>query len=117
MNAPISIGEQYALAGAATAAAHAGASWQAAASEFARQFLREVAPFLRKPFQAFHIRQYAEGCGLSPAPDARAWGHIMRHLCKAKLIKSVGIGRSPDPVQHYGYVSEWELVQCSTARP
>lgn len=111
MKAPtMSPGESAGIAGAATAAAHAGDEWTAEAHALALVFLTEVAPMFPRAFQTCHVRAFAEARGLRPAPDARAWGHIARRLKREKRIVSVGVGRSPDPRQHFGFSTEWRAA-------
>jgi hypothetical protein len=108
----MNLGEELAIAGGATAAAHAdsqSAGWLARATGLAEQFVLEDTD---KPeqFQAMHIRAYAERHGLPSAPDARAWGHVMRRLKKKRVIEPVGTGKSSDPKQHNGFITEWRAA-------
>ena len=108
----MNLGEGLAISGGATAAAHAdsqSAGWLARATGLAEQFVLNDTD---KPehFQAIHIRAYAERLGLPSPPDARAWGHIMRRLKKKGVIASVGTGKSSDPKQHNGFITEWRAA-------
>lgn len=116
MRAPLQremkLGEELAIAGGATAAAHAdsqSAGWLARATGLAEQFVLEDADNTAT-FQAIQIRAYAEGHGLPSPPDARAWGHIMRRLKKKGVIESVGTAKSADPKQHNGFITEWRAA-------
>lgn len=102
----MSPGEALAVHGAATAAEHAGEDWISSALRHAREFLALVGETGGR-FQATNIRAFAEMMGLPPAPDSRAWGHIMRHLKRDGLIVAAGVGRSHDPRQHNGFTTEW----------
>ena len=107
----MNLGDTLAVAGSATAAAHAesqSAGWLARATGLAEQFLLQIAG--QRAFQAAQMRVYAEQHGLPPPPDARAWGHIMRRLKKRGLIVSVGTGKSSDPKQHSGFITEWQAA-------
>ncbi len=115
MRAPIqremNLGEVLSKNGAAIAAAQAdsqSAGWLARAMGLAEQFLLEQTD--RLTFQAIDIRAFAEQQGLPSAPDARAWGHIMRRLKKRGLIVCVGTGKSSDPKQHSGFITEWQAA-------
>ncbi len=115
MRAPIqremNLGDALSKNGAAMAAAHAdrqSAGWLARATGLAEQFLLEQTD--RLTFQAIDIRAFAEQQGLPSAPDARAWGHIMRRLKTRGLIVCVGTGKSSDPKQHSGFITEWQAA-------
>lgn len=110
MTTPKTLGEQLAIAGAATAAAHAGDDWVSSAIAHYKAFLSSPTARILGRFQTAHVRIYAEENGLPPPPDARAWGAIARSLKSAGLIRSVGVGRSIAPRQHYGLCTEWEAV-------
>lgn len=107
----MNLGEELAEAGAATAAAHANsksAGWLARATGLAEQFV--IAHVDVPSFQATDIRAFAEEHGLPAPPDARAWGHVMRRLKKERVIESVGTGKSADPKQHNGFITEWKAA-------
>jgi hypothetical protein len=107
----MNLGEELAIAGGATAAAHAdsqSAGWLARATGLAEQFVINHVDL--PSFQAIELRSYAEAQGLTPPPDARAWGHVMRRLKKNGVIESVGTGKSSDPKQHNGFITEWRAA-------
>lgn len=107
----MNLGEELAKAGAATAAAHAesqSAGWLARATGLAEQFVINHVDL--PSFQAIELRAYAEANGLPSPPDARAWGHVMRRLKKNGVIESVGTGKSSDPKQHNGFITEWKAA-------
>jgi hypothetical protein len=115
MRAPLQremyLGEELAIAGGATAAAHAdsqSAGWLARATGLAEQFVINHVDL--PSFQAIELRSYAEAQGLTSPPDARAWGHVMRRLKKNGVIESVGTGKSSDPKQHNGFITEWRAA-------
>jgi len=98
------------IAGAATAAAHAGEVWSDEAHTLAVEFLHTPEAHAFGRFQGCHVRAFAESRGLHPAPDPRAWGHVIRRLKKENRIVGVGVGRSPDPRQHHSYATEWRAA-------
>ena len=107
----MNLGEELAIAGGATAAAHAdnqSAGWLARATGLAEQFVINHVDL--PSFQAIELRSYAEAQGLTSPPDARAWGHVMRRLKKNGVIESVGTGKSSDPKQHNGFITEWRAA-------
>ena len=107
----MNLGEELAIAGGATAAAHAdsqSAGWLARATGLAEQFVINHVDL--PSFQAIELRSYAEAQGLTSPPDARAWGHVMRRLKKNGVIESVGTGKSSDPNQHNGFITEWRAA-------
>jgi hypothetical protein len=107
----MNLGEELAIASGATAAAHAdsqSAGWLARATGLAEQFVINHVDL--PSFQAIELRSYAEAQGLTSPPDARAWGHVMRRLKKNGVIESVGTGKSSDPKQHNGFITEWRAV-------
>ena len=115
MRAPLqremNLGEELAIAGGATAAAHAdsqSAGWLARATGLAEQFVINHVDL--PSFQAIELRSYAEAQGLTSPPDARAWGHVMQRLKKNGVIESVGTGKSSDPKQHNGFITEWRAA-------
>ncbi len=107
----MNLGEELAIAGGATAAAHAdsqSAGWLARATGLAEQFVINHVDL--PSFQAIELRSYAEAQGLTSPPDARAWGHVMRRLKKNGVIESVGTGKSSGPKQHNGFITEWRAA-------
>ena len=107
----MNLGEELAIAGGATAAAHAdsqSAGWLARATGLAEQFVINHVDL--PSFQAIELRSYAEAQGLTSPPDARAWGHVMRRLKKNGVIESIGTGKSSDPKQHNGFITEWRAA-------
>ena len=52
-------------------------------------FLRYAAA-TREPFMTEQVRWYAEGLGLEPPPDKRAWGAIAVKAKKAGYVRSIG---------------------------
>jgi hypothetical protein len=108
------IGEAFAVSGMTEAADHADAAspaWSDNAVLLGRVYADRIkADNPTITFQGAHVRQFAESRGLPPPPDARAWGGIIRKLRQAGVIKSVGIGKSPDPRQHAGFVTEWQAA-------
>jgi hypothetical protein len=107
----MNLGEELAIAGGATAAAHAdsqSAGWLARATGLAEQFVINHVDL--PSFQAIELRSYAEAQGLTSPPDARARGHVMRRLKKNGVIESVGTGKSSDPKQHNGFITEWRAA-------
>ena len=107
----MNLGEELAIAGGATAAAHAdsqSAGWLARATGLAEQFVINHVDL--PSFQAIELRFYAEAQGLTSPPDARAWGHVMRRLKKNGVIESIGTGKSSDPKQHNGFITEWRAA-------
>lgn len=77
--------------GIRAAAQHAGPEWHAKAVQWV--VLHAIACG-DKPFLAEDVRQEAERDGMAPAPDGRAWGHVMRAAAAAGYIKSCGFARA-----------------------
>ena len=102
------LGEAAAVAGAAAYADARFTAWAERATGLAEQFV--LGRTRDDRFQATEIRAFAESCGLPAPPDARAWGHIVRRLKKKGAIIEVGLGRSLDPKQHHGYITEWRAL-------
>lgn len=107
----MSEGQQLAIAGADTAAAHADrvhGPWSEKAWEFFMQFARE------HPGQTFmteDVRAHAEiRKAVPPPPDNRAWGSIAMRASKAKLIRRVDYAPNKSPSCHASPKSVWVWV-------
>lgn len=103
-NENVVLGEALAEAGADLAASNAGSEWQQQAAAAFKTFARRVG----RPFQTREARAYAEqGLGIAPPPEPRAWGAIARLASREGIVRPVGVGKSIDPRQHAGFVTQW----------
>jgi hypothetical protein len=59
-------------------------------SDKALNLFLEFANSTSDPFLVEQARAYAEDNGLTPPPDARAWGHIVRSARRSEKIVSCG---------------------------
>lgn len=71
---------------AVTHAEEVRAGWQDEALEYLRAFVRST----DGPFLLEEVRHWAEGCGLAPSPDARAWGGVIRAAQRERLVAATG---------------------------
>jgi hypothetical protein len=106
------LGQQLATIGADTAAEHAdlvtGGTW----SEKAWAALARFGQAKRgQPFMTEDVRADAElSWAVPPAPDARAWGAIVKRASKAGLIRHVAYAPNKSPNCHGSPKSVWVWV-------
>ena len=91
-------------AGIRSSAQHAGEDWQANAVQWV--YLHAVAcdP---EPFLAEDVRDVAERDGMAPAPDARAWGSVMRRAAALGHVEPCGFARARS--SHMSPKVQWRL--------
>lgn len=94
-------------AAAEVAADHADAvvhAWREAALSAANRFLASRAA----PFVTSELVEFAEGKGVPPPPDRRAWGAIVLALARAgAIVKTGAFVESPQASQHGTPVRQW----------
>lgn len=59
-------------------------------------------------FQVEQIRKAAEGI-IPNAPDARAWGAVVRRAASMELVEKVGIQSKASTICHRGFASLWQF--------
>ena len=64
-------------------------NWTSVGVQYVRAYARH-----HDLFMAEHVREFAEGQRFPKAPDARAWGKIMRQAARDKIIISHGFAPS-----------------------
>lgn len=105
-------GQQLAIFGAGTAAAHAdretGGTW----SDTAWQFLVDFGKGRKgQPFMTEDVRAHAELRKAVPIPpDNRAWGSIVMRASRARLIRRIGYAPMKDPKCHANPKAVWVWV-------
>lgn len=77
-------------------------SWQERAIEHVRAFALE-----QREFMCEEARRFAEGRGMSPPPDKRAWGAVMMKCAKLGIVEKIGLGYAKDPKVHMNPASVW----------
>jgi hypothetical protein len=60
-------------------------------------------------FQVEDIRKLAEEIGFPSAPDARAWGSVIRKAASLDLVEKVGIQSKASTICHRGFASLWQF--------
>lgn len=105
-------GQQLAIFGADTAAAHAdrvsGGTWSDKAWDYLVNFGRAQQG---KPFMAEDVRVHAEMRQAIPKPpDKRAWGSVVMRAAKARLIRRVAFAPNKSPTCHASPKSVWVWV-------
>jgi hypothetical protein len=63
-------------------------NWSLQAFQLVLEFVRKS----RHPFLTEEAREYAYLHGLTPAPDDRAWGHIIKSVERDGYIQHAGFG-------------------------
>jgi hypothetical protein len=107
-NNPEDLGRALAEDGAQRAADHAERvtpNWNERAYALALQYLEPGKEFLTE-----EARAYATNNGLPPAPDSRAWGHVIKRLSKDGRVVPCGTAQSRNASAHKGFVTLWRAV-------
>ena len=106
------LGQQLAIFGADTAAAHADRVTDGAWSDVAWRFLVSFGKGRNgQPFMAEDVRAHAELRKAVPLPpDSRAWGSIFMRASKAALIRRIGYAPMKDPKCHANPKAVWVWV-------
>lgn len=78
----------------------------------ARAYLM-VTKYIRRGglFMAEDVRAWAEGEGLPPPPDPRAWGAVIMRAAKEGLIKRIGYEPSRNRQAHLRPTAVWQVCQ------
>lgn len=62
----------------------------------------------KQPFMCEEVRDFAHiELGLPQPPSARAWGSVMKHAAKQKIIIRIGTGQVSNPKAHCANAGQW----------
>lgn len=98
-------GRDLAKEGMERAADHAerdAPGWRDQALEYVRQYATEHYEFMCEA-----ARRYAEGRGIGPPPDKRAWGAVMVKAARAGYVQKIGFACATDPKVHMNPAGLW----------
>lgn len=77
-------------------------------SEDAYLALKTYIRIHKQPFMCEEVRDFAHiVLGLPQPPSARAWGSVMKHAAKQKIISRIGTGQVTNPKAHCANAGQW----------